>query len=79
MKAYYIINENGAVFQEWEDQYLFELLSGKIAQKLSRKYRIETISKLRSYSKEYIKNMPSAILPSVKAVLKEISNKREQA
>lgn len=69
MKAYYILKDNGVVFQVWEDQYLFELLSGKIAQKLSRKYRIDTISKLRSCSGEYIESMPSAILPSVKAVL----------
>ena len=48
---------------------LFELLSGKIAQILSGKYRIDTISKLRSCSREYSESMPSAILPSVKAVL----------
>jgi len=32
MKAYYILKDNGIVFQVWEDQYLFELLSEKIAQ-----------------------------------------------
>jgi len=73
MKAYYILRDNGVVFQEWEDQYLFELLSGKIAQTLSRRYRIDTISKLRSCSEEYIESMPSAILPSVKMVLAEFS------
>lgn len=50
MKAYYILKDNGVVFQAWEDQYLFELLSGKIAQKISRKYRIDTIAELRSCS-----------------------------
>ena len=74
MKAYYILRDNGVVFQAWEDQYLFELLSGKIAQTLSRRYRIDTISKLRSCSEEYIENMPLAILPSVKAVLAEYQN-----
>ena len=69
MKAYYTLKDNGVVFREWEDQYLFELLSGKIAQKLSRKYRIETISKLRSCSEEYIENMPSTLLPCIKAIL----------
>jgi len=29
MKAYYILKDNGVVFQVWEDQYLFELLSEK--------------------------------------------------
>lgn len=43
MKAYYILKDNGVVFQEWEDQYLFELLSEKNAQKISKKYRIDTI------------------------------------
>ncbi|MCI8409469.1 MAG: hypothetical protein HFJ09_09415 [Lachnospiraceae bacterium] len=75
MKAYYILKDNGVVFQAWEDQYLFELLSGKIAQKLSRRYRIDTISRLRSCSAEYIESMPSAILPSVNAVLAEYQNK----
>ena len=75
MKAYYILKDNGVVFRAWEDQYLFELLSGKIAQKISRKYRIDTISTLRSCSKEYIESMPSAIFPSVKAVLAEFSKK----
>ena len=79
MKAYYILKDNGVVFQAWEDQYLFELLSGKIAQKISRKYHIDTIAELRSCSEEYIESMPSAILPSVKAVLDEIDNQREQA
>lgn len=71
MKVYYVLKDNGVVFQTWEDRYLFELLSGEIAQKLSRKYRIDTISKLRFCSEEYIESMPSAILPSVKAVLAE--------
>lgn len=71
MKAYYILKDNRIVFQAWEDQYLFELLSEKIAQKLSRRYHIDTISKLQSCSEEYIESMPSAILPSVKAVLTE--------
>ena len=74
MKAYYILKDNGVVFQAWEDQYLFELLSGKIAQKISRKYRIDTISKLRSCSEEYIESMPSSILSSVKTMLKEYNN-----
>lgn len=70
-KTYDALKDNGVVFQAWEDQYLFELLSEKIAQKLSRKYHIDTISRLRSCSEEYIESMPSAILPSVKAVLTE--------
>lgn len=69
MKAYYILKDNGVVFQAWEDKYLFELLSGKIAQILSGKYRIDTISKLRSCSEKNVESMSSAILPSVKAVL----------
>ena len=69
MKAYYILKDNRVVFQAWEDQYLFELLSGKIAQKLSRKYHIDTIAELRSCSEKYIESMPSAILPSVKKIL----------
>lgn len=69
MKAYYILKDNGVVFQAWEDQYLFELISGKVAQTLSRRYRIDTISKLRSCSEKYIESMPSAIVSSVKKIL----------
>lgn len=69
MKAYYILKDNGVIFQAWEDQYLFEILSGKIAQKLSRKYRIDTFSKLQSCSEKYIESMPSAILPHINTIL----------
>ena len=71
MKAYYILKDNGVVFQAWEDKYLFELLSGKIAQILSGKYRIDTISKLQFCSKEYIESTLSTIFPSLKTVLEE--------
>lgn len=71
MKVYYILKDNGVVFQAWEDQYLFELLSGKIAQKLSRKYRIDIVAELRSCSKKFIDSMPSSILPNVKEILAE--------
>lgn len=74
IKAYYALKDNGVVFQAWEDQYLFEILSGKVAQTLSRRYLIDTISKLRSCSKEYIESMPSAILPHVKTILSESNN-----
>lgn len=69
MKVYYTLKDNGVVFQAWEDQYLFEILSEKEALILSRRYHIDTLSKLRACSEEYIEKMPSSILPSVKAIL----------
>lgn len=69
MKVYYILKDNGVVFQVWEDQYLFELLSREIAQKISRTYRIDTISNLRSCSEEFINSMPLSIIPSIKEIL----------
>lgn len=69
MKIYYILKENGVVFQAWKDQYLFELLSEKIAQTLNRRYQIDTISKLRSCSEEYIEHMPLLISSSIKSIL----------
>lgn len=74
MKAYYILKDNGIIFQTWEDQYLFEILSREIAHTLGRKYCIYTITKLRSYSEEFINSMPASILPSVKAALEENQN-----
>ena len=34
IKAYNILKDNRVFFQTWEDQYLFELLPEKIAQKI---------------------------------------------
>lgn len=78
IKIYHILMDKGITFQTWEDQYLFEVMSRKDAQTLSRKYRIYTISQLHSCAEIFIGSMQPSILPHVKAVLEEY-DKREQA
>ena len=73
MRIYYVLKDKGIIFQEWEDKYLFEIMSRKDAHTLDRKYRIYTVSQLCSRAEIFIDSMPSSILPSVKAVLEEYS------
>ena len=73
MKMYFVLKDNGINFQAWEDQYLFEILSRKIAKTLDRRYRIYTVSQLCSCAEIFIDSMPPSLLPSIKKVLEEFS------
>ncbi len=73
MKMYFILKDNGITFQAWEDQYLFEILSRKIAKTLDRRYRIYTVSQLCSCAEIFIDSMPPSLLPSLKKVLEDYS------
>lgn len=66
MKMYFVLKDKGINFQAWEDQYLFEILSRKVAKTLDRRYRIYTVSQLCSCAKIFIDSMPPSLLPSVK-------------
>lgn len=74
MKTYYILKNNGIVFQSWEDMYMFEVLPQEMVQKLNRVHRIYTVRQLCSCSEKYIDSMPSSILPDIKAVLDKYQN-----
>lgn len=71
MRSYYILKDNGITLQTWEDQYLFEILPRETARVLEKRYCIDTISKLRSYSERSINHMPSSILSIIRPILKE--------
>lgn len=71
MKMYHILMDKGITFQVWEDKYLFEILSIKVAKTLDRRYRIYTVSQLCSCAEIFIDSMPSSISSSVKSVLEE--------
>lgn len=58
-------------FQPWEDQYLFEILPRETARILAKRYCINTLSKLRSYSKRSINHMPSSILSIIRPLVEE--------
>lgn len=71
IKMYFILKDRGIAFQAWEDKYLFEILSIKVAKTLERRYRIYTVSQLCSCAEIFIDSMPSSISSSVKAILEE--------
>ena len=71
IKMYFILKYRGIAFQAWEDKYLFEILSIKVAKTLERRYRIYTVSQLCSCAEIFIDSMPSSISSSVKAILEE--------
>lgn len=71
IKMYFILKDRGIAFQTWEDKYLFEILSIKVAKTLERRYRIYTVSQLCSCAEIFIDSMPSSISSSVKAILEE--------
>lgn len=61
IKMYFILKDRGIAFQAWEDKYLFEILSIKVAKTLERRYRIYTVSQLCSCAEIFIDSMPSSI------------------
>lgn len=69
MKIYYILKDKGIIFQEWEDKYLFEIMSRKDAHTLGRRYRIYTVSQLCSCSEIFIDSLSPSLLSSVKNIL----------
>lgn len=75
IKMYFILKDKGIIFQEWEDKYLFEVMSRKDAWTLDRRYHIYTVSQLCSCSDVFIDGMPLSILSSVKEILEEYNPK----
>ena len=48
MQSYYILKENGIVFDAWQDKYIFEILPEKNAALLWKKYKISMLSQMPS-------------------------------
>ena len=59
MKTYYTLKKNGVMFEDWEDKYLFEILSKKNTSLIWQKYKISTVSQFSNYNKEQLKEMTS--------------------
>lgn len=50
MQPYYILNENGIVFDDWQDKYIFEILPEKNASLLWKKHKISMLSQISDCS-----------------------------
>lgn len=67
-KIYYILKENGIIFNNWHDQYLFEIIPKAAASQVYKRYFLCTVSAFSSYSEcernEMIKKFPTlSMLP----------------
>ena len=46
MQTYFILKENGIVFDDWEDKFIFEILPQKNAALLWKKHKISILSQM---------------------------------
>lgn len=46
MQTYFILKENGIVFDDWQDKFIFEILPEKNADLLWKKHKISTLSQI---------------------------------
>lgn len=61
MKTYYMLKKNGIVFEDWEDKYLFEVLSQKKSSLIWQSYEISTVSQFSDCNKEKLKEITSLV------------------
>ena len=60
MKTYFTLKKNGIVFDDWEDKYLFEVLSQKNSALIWREYDLITMSQLLDCNEAQLKEICSA-------------------
>ncbi len=71
MKTYYTLKKNGVVFDDWEDKYLFEVLSQKDSALMWREYDLDTMSQLLDCNEERLKKICSAF-PKLSETIKTL-------
>ena len=72
MKTYYTLKKNGVVFDDWEDKYLFEVLSQKNSTLIWREYDLATMSQLLDCNEAQFKEICSAF-PKLSETIKTLS------
>lgn len=72
MKTYYTLKKNGVVFDDWEDKYLFEILSQKNSALIWREYDLSTMSQLSDCNEAQLKKICSAF-PELSETIKTLS------
>ena len=71
MKTYYTLKKNGVMFEDWEDKYLFEVLSQKNSALIWREYDLATISQLLDCNEAQLKEICSAF-PKLSETIKTL-------
>lgn len=69
MKAYYSLKKNGVMFEDWEDKYLFEVLSKKTSSLMWQKYEIVKVSQFVDYSEAQLEEIIS-LYPKLSKIVK---------
>lgn len=57
MNVYYVLKENGVMFNDWQDQYIFELLSKPKAISIWQRYKITRRSQFSNCSEAHLKKV----------------------
>ena len=71
MKTYYMLKKNGVVFDNWEDKYLFEVLSQKNSALIWREYDLATMSQLSDCNEAQLKKICAAF-PKLSETIKTL-------
>lgn len=69
MKTYYTLKKNGVMFEDWEDKYLFEVLSKKTSSLMWQKYEIVKVSQFVDYSEAQLEEIIS-LYPKLSKIVK---------
>ena len=69
MKAYFSLKKNGIMFEDWEDKYLFEVLSKKTSSLMWQKYEIVKVSQFVDYSEAQLEEIIS-LYPKLSRIVK---------
>ena len=74
MQSYYILKDNGIVFDDWQDKYIFEILPEKNATLLWKKYKISMLSQMPDCSEYTLKETISSSYSFTAAMKELLSN-----
>lgn len=72
MQTYYTLKKNGILLNDWQDKYIFEILSKSIADKLWRKYNISKMSQFSDCDRAQLKKI-TTMFPELAETLKILS------
>lgn len=72
MKTYHILRKNGVVLCDWNDQYLFEIISQRKSVQLFEEYGIIAVSQLSDCNERQLKVMSDSI-PALSSLIQKLS------
>ena len=72
IKTYHILRKNGVVLCDWNDQYLFEIISQRKSVQLFEEYGIIAVSQLSDCNERQLKVMSDSI-PALSSLIQNLS------